>query len=151
MVKVWSETNKHCCSSSPTSILGQHKGCMVETCCVLGFNQLFVLHTTSPKISPSARWPCRLNPQPRHLTAYLLVTATILIISRCTPISTSSCHVRQTVRLSVSCFPFSPVKEPDYCLREKKKIHERWWGFCATRLVWTGLTCKIRLKLRGNV
>lgn len=93
--EVWPEkqqrgtTARVSCSSSPTSVLCQHGRCMVETCSVLGFNKLFVRHTTSPKISPSARWPSSLNPQPGHLTAYLLEIILIII-----PASTSSRHVR---------------------------------------------------------
>lgn len=138
------------CGSSPTSVLCQHRRCMVETCCVLGFNKLFVRHTTSPKISPSARWPSSLNPQPGHLTAYVLEIILIII-----PASTSSRHVRiwggkkpHTIRaLSVFVFFsffFLSIKAPDCfavgCGRGGEKSTKGGGRCCATRLAWPGLT-----------
>lgn len=143
--KQQSGNKARCRSCSPTSVLCQHRGCMTETCCVLGFNRLFVLHTTSPKFPPSARWPSRLNPQPGHLTAHLFVAGLILIISRFTPSPTSSRHVRKNNSLKCVLFYFffslslPHLQAPDcFGCGEGKKIHERWWGILRDRssLAW---------------
>lgn len=95
--------NKRQCFSS---VFCQHSGCMVQTCCVLGFKKLFVLHTTSPK---NSRWPSRLNRNQGTFTASVL-GAEILLFSRFVPSSTCPLHGRETIQQS----RFFIVKAPQY-------------------------------------
>lgn len=110
----------------------QHTGCMAETW-TLGFQKLFVLHTF-PRFPPSARWLDRLNPQPGHLAANLLVADIIVTITRFLP-SSPSRHVLHTIRRSV--FPPSPVSTRLFgCGEKHAHTHERWLLRDRSRLAW---------------
>lgn len=115
------ETNHNAATPLPPPVLCQH---IVQTCCIIGFKISSLCSTRLlPKSPPHLDDWRRLNPQPGHLTACLLVTQIILIISQFIPSSTSSRHVRLTIRQSVFLFcPLSPLHAPDYLgAGEKKK------------------------------
>lgn len=141
--------NKKNTGQSPLPIVfGQHMSCEVENLRPLR-NALFVLHTTSSKFSPPARWPSRLNqstPRAPHCLLHLLMSGISLPTSRCRTTFAFSSDVQENTSPSGVFSSFFSPKAPKY-LAWRGKCTKGGRGARKTRLTWPGCRVKMSLKL----